>query len=247
MTGRMDRHGGWFVGAGLLAVAWAAPTVAADKAEDLSALLKRQTQAFSEAGQVGDAATMARYLDDKVVFTVENGGIFTKKDIVDGASPLPGERHIEVTKWQLVPQGDVATATFVDHLTMAFHGQTLVYDFQSTETWAKRPDGWKMISSHTMVVPKDPPALKQTAAELDAYVGTYALDTAFKVRIWRDGDQLFMNQNGGDAVPLKVEIRDVLFTPGAVGRRLFERNAVGQVTGFISRKNGSDMHLKKEA
>ncbi len=47
-----------------------AQPIAADSAKDaeLSALLKKQTEEFSQAGQTGDVAVFDRYLDPEVVF-----------------------------------------------------------------------------------------------------------------------------------------------------------------------------------
>lgn len=220
--------------------------------EDLSALLKRQTQAFSDAGQRGDAAVLDRYLDPEVVFTNETGDIATKKDLVDGTSPTPAtapKRTIEVTHWALRRQGEgLATATFIDEVTQDFHGQTLVLRFQSTETWARRPHGWKMIASHTMNVQKDPPEIALPRAELDDYVGVYQVGPAFQVRISREGEGLVSAAGGGAAAPLKVEVKDVLFTPGAPNvRKIFQRDAVGHITGYVSRRDGVDVVLKKVA
>ena len=38
------------------------------RAEDVSSLLHRLTQTFSDAGQQGKGSVMARYLDDDVIF-----------------------------------------------------------------------------------------------------------------------------------------------------------------------------------
>jgi ketosteroid isomerase-like protein len=229
-----------------LVSAWT-PTASDDAA--LSALLKKQTQEFSDAGQQGDAATIDRYLDPDVVFTNETGGIATKKDIVDGTSPAPnaGQRHIDVTHWALRRQGDgVATATFIDSLSQDFHGQTLVLLFQSTETWAKRPTGWKMIASHTMNVQHDPTGITLPAAVLDEYVGSYQLDSTYVVKIARAGSGLTTSTNGSPPAPLGVELKDVLFLPGAPNlRRLIQRDAAGHVTGYISRRDGADLVLRR--
>lgn len=216
----------------------------------LTALLLKQTQDFSDAGQAGDTATMARYLDDAVVFMNETGEIVTKQDMVGGDQTpphKPADRSIKTTEFVVHQQRpDLATATFVDVLTQDFHGQTLVYKFHSTETWAKRPDGWKMVASQTMYVPHDPAALSLPAAELDAYVGTYEVDPSYKVVIRRDGEALTASANGGQPVALKVEARDVLFTPGAANvRRIFQRDASGRVTGYISRRDGTDLVVRK--
>lgn len=208
---------------------------------DLSTLLKAQTQAFSEAGLKGDAATLGRYLDPAVVFTNETGEKVTRQQIVESALPATGQPRIEVTDWTLVPQGDVASATFVDVLTQKLGDQTLVYRYHSTEVWAKRPDGWKMIASQTMVVPEDPPSIRLPAAQLDDYVGLYQTGPDLTVQIIRTGEELESRINGGAPRSLKVELRDVLFTPGtAPGRRLFQRDAAGRVTGYIARRNGND-------
>jgi hypothetical protein len=238
-------------GALALASAVVAPTIARAGADDpdLSALLKRQTQAFSEAGQRGDAAVIDRTLDPDVVFTNETGGIGSKQDILDSTQPPPAgapKRTIEVTNWVLRRQGDVATATFIDVVTQVVPGQTLTLKFQSTETWAKRPDGWKMIASHTMNVQKDPPETMLSAAELEAYVGTYELYPGFQVRIRRAGNGLTASANGAAFVPSKAELRDVLFTPGVPNvRKIFQRDAAGRITGYINRRDGADLVLKR--
>jgi ketosteroid isomerase-like protein len=233
----------------LAGAAYSAPR--ADEDANLSALLKRQTQSFSEAGQRGDAVTINRYLDRDVVFTNETGAIATKKELVEGTTPTPAnapKRRIEVTNWALRRQGDVATATFVDEVTQDFQGQTLVLRFQSTETWAKRPGGWKMIASHTMNVPRPPVALALAPADLDAYVGIYEVDSTYVVKISRDVDGLTASANGGSPVPLKVEIKDVLFTQASPNvRKIFQRDAAGHVIGYINRRDGADLIFKKVA
>ena len=216
----------------------------------LSALLKKQTQAFSDAGQVGDAKIVDRYLDPDVVFTNETGAIATKKDLVDGTTPAPAgapTRTIDVTNWALHCQGvGLATSTFIDSLTQSFHGQTLVLRFQSTETWAKRAGRWTMIVSHTMNVQRDPVAITVSTADLDAYVGTYQLDPTYVVKIARAGDTLSASANGSPAIPLKVEVKDVLFTPGYPNvRRIFQRDPSGTIVGYITRRDGADLVLKK--
>jgi ketosteroid isomerase-like protein len=226
---------------------------AADPNAALWALLKRQTQEFSEAGQAGDVAVMAKYLDPDVVFMNETGSIVSKEDLVGGDHPppvKPSDRTIEVTEWALRAQGggQTATATFVDVLTLQFHGQTVVYKYRSTETWVRRTDGWKMIASQTMNVLKDPTAVTLSVTDLDAYVGFYEVDPTYKVEIRRDGDGLVALANGGTPSVLKAELRDVLFVPGAPnGRRIFQRDNAGRVTGYIGRRDGTDIVLRKIA
>jgi hypothetical protein len=234
--------------AAVLAVSGRAGATSDDSA--LSALLLRQTQAFSEAGQKGDAATMDRLLDPEVVFTNENGEIGGKHDLLDGVKPAPAGAavaRIEVTQWAMHRQGDaLATGTFIDQVTRVFGDQRLVVRYQSTETWIKRKEGWRMIVSQTMNVPGLPKAVTLPAAALDEYVGVYALGSAMRVTIARSGAGLAASTNGAAAVPLEAELRDVMFTPAApTVRRIFQRDAAGRVTGFISRREGADLVFAK--
>jgi hypothetical protein len=256
-TGAANRSWTQTCGSALLTIAiLAAPGLGAPSAganplaendAALSALLKKQTEAFSIAGQRGDAATLGFYLDPDVVFTNETGEIATRAELIDGVAPVADPPQIETTNWNLRRQGDVATATFVDVVTRKFHGHTLVYRFQSTETWAKRAAGWKMIASHTMVVPTPPPAVKLTSEELDQYVGSYRVDSTLVVRIVRTPDGLSAVTNDDPPVALLAETRDVFFTPSApAARRIFRRNAAGEVTGYVSRRNGADVEFQKE-
>ena len=62
-------------------------SVVSARAESVAALIERQSQEFSDASASGDAAIIAKYLDDRVIFMNETGEIGNKKDIVDGTQP----------------------------------------------------------------------------------------------------------------------------------------------------------------
>ena len=216
----------------------------------LSTLLEAQTQAFSEAGKRNDAATMDRLLDPLVVFTNEQGQVATKADLLEGAGPPAAadpNTRIQVTHWAMRRQGDdVATATFIDEVTRKLGGQQLVLRFQSTETWARRASGWKMIASHTMNVVRPPAPVTLAPALLDEYAGIYRLGSAMTVTIARSGDRLFTSTNGAPPSALQAEIKDVLFAPAVPNvRRIFQRNAQGRIQGFVSRRDGSDLVFTK--
>lgn len=218
--------------------------------EDVSALLKAKTQAFSEAGQEGNAAVLAEDLDDHVVFVNEGGDMPTKKDILDSVGPPPKgvKNHIEVTKWSLTQHGSTAVANFTDVLTKTIGSQTVVYDYLSTEVWQKKKGRWLMISSQTLAVDQDPPVVTLPASVLDQYVGEYKLSDDFVYRIARDGDHLTGAMNGGTPVVLQPEMKDVLFTPGPgqLGlRRIFQRDEAGNIVSFLSRRQGRDVVLTK--
>jgi len=99
-----------------------------------------------------------------------------------------------------------------------------------------------MISSQTIALQEDPPSITVPPGELAGYAGTYTAGPGYVIAIKVDGSALAASINGGPAVPLEPEVRDVFFVPGQPRvRRIFERDASGTVTGFVSRHEGHDI------
>jgi ketosteroid isomerase-like protein len=216
--------------------------------DDVAALIKRQSQEFSDASASGDAKVLGKYLDDRVVFMNEGGDMPTKKDIVDSAQPPANGMSNKLTQedFKVEVHGNVAVTSFTDVSTVQFHGQTLHAKYLSTEVWLRESAGWKMISSQTMAAQDDPAAATLPASALDEYVGTYQVGSDFNYRIERSGDGLVGTAQGGQPVVLKAELRDVLFTPGQPRiRRIFQRDDHGKIAGFISRREGHDIVFKR--
>jgi hypothetical protein len=236
------------LGAGLLLACSSA--VQAQTDDELSTLLKRQTQEFSDAGQRGDKAVLDAYLDPSVMFTEEDGSVVTKKDVLNGAAPLPEgvQETIVVTEWVMRRFGAVAVTAFVDDQTEVFHGQTLHFKYRSTEAWRSNHGRWRMIASQTLALQQDPPAVQLESAVLDQYVGTYTVGTDLVYTISRQGDHLTGMVSGGSPVVLEAELRDVLFAPGHPRiRKIFKRDESGRVTGYVSRREGRDVMFTKSS
>jgi hypothetical protein len=102
----------------LLPAVVCASTSKAVEPENISALLLAKTQAFSDAGQRGDATVLKSLLDAKVVFFNEDGDMASKADILAGAAPSPNtDVKMAVTDWHCEVHGDVAVASFIDDQT----------------------------------------------------------------------------------------------------------------------------------
>jgi ketosteroid isomerase-like protein len=213
-------------------------------AEDASDLLKRQTQEMYDALVPGKAAVWDKYLDADAAVTDENGVITGKKDAVAQVTPLPKgiSGTIAVTDWHIVFRGNVAVATHVADEHENFHGQHLHALYRTTTTWVKDPDGWKILGQQTIALQQDPPALSLPAAVLDEYVGRYRAAPDLIYAIARQGNALVGGVEGGKPGSLKMELRDVMFAPGQPRvRKIFTRDTSGQVTGFLSRREGRDV------
>jgi ketosteroid isomerase-like protein len=235
------------------AVATLALTAAAPQpsAASVIRLIQRQSQEFSDASAQGDVRTLARLLDDNVTFVNENGDVGTKKDLTAGGPPpsTPGVTN-ELVQHDVHVQlyGTTAVTSFVDESTVHFHGQVLTAAFRSTEVWIERRDGWKMISSETIALQNDPPAIALSRDELAEYVGSYTAGAGYDVAIARAGDDLSASVNGGAPVTWKAEVRDVFFVPGQPRlRRIFQRDANGTIVGFVTRREGHDIALKRRS
>jgi hypothetical protein len=114
---------------------------------------------------------LARLLDDHVTFINEGGESATKKDIVGSAGPLPKgiENHLVQTDFHVQLYGTVAVTSFTDVQTELAHGQTFRAKYRSIEVWLKEGADWRMISSQTIALADDPPAvgpLRQGARRL---------------------------------------------------------------------------------
>jgi ketosteroid isomerase-like protein len=235
------------------AVATLALTAAAPQpsATSVIQLIRKQSQEFSDASAKGDVKTLARLLDDNVTFVNENGEIGTKKDLTAGGPPppTPGVTN-ELVQRDLHVQlyGTTAVTSFVDESTLRFHGQVLVSTFRSTEVWIERRDGWKMISSQTIALQNDPPAIALPSDELAEYVGTYAAGPGYDIAIARSGGDLTASVDGGAPVTWKAEVRDVFFVPGQPRlRRIFQRDPSGTIVGFVTRREGHDIAWKRQS
>jgi hypothetical protein len=94
----------------------------------------------------------------------------------------------------------VAVTAFTDESSVRFHGQLLKAKFRSTEVWIEEKAGWKMISSQTIALQVDPPAVRLPRSVLAEYVGTYTAGAGYDVAIARSGDSLTSSTNGSKPV-----------------------------------------------
>ena len=149
-------------------------------AQDSCGFLHQQTQAFSDAGQRGDGAAMAKMLDPDVIFFNETGEKATRADMAGATPPAAGApiRTITTTDWDCKVHGDVAVTSFIDVLEQ---GKPSELRFRSVETWRKEGADWKMIGSETLSLQQDPDPVVLDGKALDEYAGTYEAGATPKV------------------------------------------------------------------
>ena len=105
----------------LLVNIWSIPAFAQDSCD----FLHKRTQAFSDAGQRGDGAALAKMLDPDVIFFNETGEKATRADLAGATPPAAGApiRNITTTDWGCKVYGDVAVTSFIDVLEQGKPGE----------------------------------------------------------------------------------------------------------------------------
>ncbi len=226
-----------------LALQASAPTTA-----ETTALLRAKDQALLDAIALGDRKVWEDALASDAVYVDENGVIMNRADFLKQLQPLPpgASGILHITYYEAHIAGDLATVIHTDDEQEIFHGQTLLARYLTTETWRRDDGDWKLYLVHVYAVPKDPPAVKLPAKELEEYIGRYSAAPDLTYVIKSDGQQLMGGRPGGSMKPLEVEVRDVLFVPGQPRiRKIFRRDAKGKIVGFVDRRESWDLVWKK--
>ncbi len=224
------------------------PLPAARGTEEVSDLLRRQTQEMLDAVAVGGATVWERYLDPKAAYTAEDGTVYTKSKLVEGIKPLPEgvSGTIRVIDFQATVHGNVAIANYVADEHEDYHGHELHCQYRNTDTWLQTPEGWRLIAAQALALRTDPPAVPLTDRQMDEYVGRYALTPSITYEIRRKGDGLEGQQVGRPAEELRAEAPDVLFVPGRPRyRRIFQRGPDDGITAFAERREAWDLGWKR--
>jgi hypothetical protein len=222
----------------------------ATAAENLEAILQRQTQELLDAVSAGDPTVWERSLDPAFRMIDETGEVLTRKQLVGEIRPMSAgvSGVLRVTELQAFDHGDFAVSTYVADENQSYHGQSLKCRYRTTDTWKKTPAGWRLAASQITALRADPPSIALPAALLDEYAGAYRLTPEITFEIRRAGDGLEGKQSGRDAVKLLAEAPDVLFVPGRPRYRyVFRRGADGKITGFAQRREAWDIVWKREA
>lgn len=214
----------------------------------LAASLKAKTQALADAIAPGDRAVWIAATDPALLFVNENNEVLTRDQLMKALEPLPKGLNgsIKVSDFQLERHGDTAVTTYIANETLDYHGQLLKTKFRTTDSWRRTGSNWKMISSMTLAVLGDPPAIKLTEAALLDYAGRYELTPDIHYSVRAEAGRLYGLRDGGKEVELYAEAPDLFFVAGSPrSRKLFYRDSAGHVVGFGDRREGQDIKWKR--
>jgi hypothetical protein len=213
-------------------------------AEDVPGLLRRQSQELLDAVTAGAAAVWDTYLDEKAIYTAEDGTVLTKSQLVEQVRPLPAgiSGTIRVLEFHAVVHGAVAIASYLIDEHEDYYGRQLHCQYRNTDTWLQTPAGWRLIAGQVLALRTDPPALDLNARQIEEYSGRYALNSEIRYEIGPQSGGLEGQRTRRAAEILLLEAPDVLFVPGKPRyRKVFLRGPDGRITGFAERREAWDI------
>jgi len=230
----------------VVSLARAAPKYPA--AESTEWELRQNTKALLDAIAPGDVAVWDRLLDENALQVDENDVVRDKAQVLAELKPLgPGlTGHLDIDDFRVTRRGDVAVVTHEDNEYLDYHGQIIRSRFRMTDTWIHSSVGWRQLGSQVLAVLQDPPSQTLDTAVLCAYGGEYKMTNEIVASIRCESDGLVVERQDRPARHFKAELADVFFEPGEPRtRRIFVRDRLGRITGFVDRREARDIHWTK--
>jgi hypothetical protein len=206
--------------------------------------LRDISQRLLDAVAVGDTAIWSRYLADDGVFTDEEANVRDKRTVIAELRPMPSgfSGQICIASPRSIVAGDVAVLTYDALETETVYGQTLHTRFHTTDTYLRRGNEWRLLGSHTSVLPSEHTAVAPEPRLFDDYIGRYLLTPGVEYRVERDGNRLYGVRAGGqreELLPLGV---DQFFRSGRPrGELIFRRDPGGRVDAMLDRRDNNDL------
>ena len=133
----------------VLLAALAAPTFAAASAADDTREIERVERELLDALRTGDVAKIEKYEDETYTLVSTRGEVTTRAD--DIADAKKGDiRYTEFRNHDTTMRlyGDSAVRLGITSLKGTSSGKPFALDVRFTDTYIRRPDGWKLASSH---------------------------------------------------------------------------------------------------
>lgn len=129
---------------------------AADGGRDRRDILQVEA-ALCRAFEQGDAAALRRHLDPGFSLVDSRGTVTDLAANLDEVEKRePRYRVFRNQQQQIRMYGASAVVVGVTHIEGVAKGEEFSADFRFTDTWIRRPDGWKLAASHASLMPAQP-------------------------------------------------------------------------------------------
>lgn len=109
--------------------------------------------ALRRAQLAGDVAELDRLLDDELVFTGPDGGLYSKADDLDAyRAGMVSITQLDASDERVQRFGDIAVVSVRMDMSGSFMGAPFSGPFRYTRVWCARPDGWRIVAGHVSAV-----------------------------------------------------------------------------------------------
>lgn len=193
-------------------------------------------QALMDAIATGARAIWDRVLDERYVYTSEEGQVLTKVELLKELTGLPAglTGTIKVEELTLQEFPTFAVVRFLANEQEDVFGQVLKTKYRVTDTFHRVGSEWKLIASHLSVVTADPPAQEVSRDAWPRLAGDYKLLPAgwtFHV-VLRDGN-LVAGRDLSRLAPLIPIAPNVFVRKGMLGELIFVSDKDGNTTRIV--------------
>lgn len=125
-----------------------------DAAEDEREILQVET-ALCRAFETGDVQALRDGLDATFTLTDSRGTVTDlDQNLAEVAGGDPDYEVFRNHEQEIRLYGDAAIVTGITSIRSRSGGTTFEGDFQFTDTWVRRDDGWKLAASHASRLPE---------------------------------------------------------------------------------------------
>jgi hypothetical protein len=202
------------------------------------------SRARLRAVDAGDKGAFGAGLDPEGLFADEDGVVRTGAALVEEVRPLPAGYvgTLEMRDAKVRITGDVGVVTYAIAERLDLFGQRLDTRYHTTDVYQRTADAWRLIASHTSVIPSELPRIDLPPGRAADYTGRYRLGDGPAAQVRLDGDRLVFEREGRPAqelVPTGVDRFAQAGRPRV--ERLFRRDAAGRVDAFVDRRDNNDL------
>ncbi|HMG69984.1 MAG TPA: nuclear transport factor 2 family protein [Gemmatimonadaceae bacterium] len=122
-------------------------------ADPSEASLRACEAALRRAQLSSDVQELDRLVDDALVFTGPNGGVYGKKDDLDAhRRGLIRITRLEPSEERVQRFGHIAVVSVRMEMSGTFEGAAFAGPFRYTRVWRAQGDGWRIVAGHVSAV-----------------------------------------------------------------------------------------------
>lgn len=141
-----------------MAMITATATAHSRDADDDRREILRVESVICHAFETADIDALRKGLDETFTLTDSRGSVTHLEDnLAELASGEPAYQVFRNHSQTVRLYGDAAIVTGITRIEGRSSGEPFEADFQFTDTWVRRADGWKMAASHVSRLPTTSP------------------------------------------------------------------------------------------